>query len=137
MRLLQRLLQARKLLGTQNQKHKNRHRDYCSDTYEDRYEDNYQDKYKDRYKDRYRNDSFDRDRGRSRKRHHSYNSRKDNGFVSNIPRIEQLHKVLQQLSPDKVVAIQFILASSVNFDDMFDSVLWHNYQYMISPLIHD
>ena len=33
-----------------------------------------------------------------------------------------MHKVLQQLSPDKVVAIQFILASSVNFDDMFDSI---------------
>ena len=33
-----------------------------------------------------------------------------------------MHKVLQQLTPDKVVAIQFILASSVNFDDTFDSI---------------
>ena len=33
-----------------------------------------------------------------------------------------MHKVLQQLRPDKVNAIRFILASSVNFDDMFDSI---------------
>ena len=33
-----------------------------------------------------------------------------------------MQKVLQQLSPDKVVAIQFILASSENFYDMFDSI---------------
>ena len=30
--------------------------------------------------------------------------------------------VLQQLSPDKVVAIRFILASSIYFDDMIDSI---------------
>ena len=29
---------------------------------------------------------------------------------------------MQQLSADKVVAIQFILASTENFDDMFDSI---------------
>ena len=78
--------------------------------------------YRDKYRDNNRDDSFDRDRGRFRERHHSHNSRKDNGFVSNNPRVEWLHKVLQQLSPDKVVAIQFLLASSVNFDDMFDSI---------------
>ena len=33
-----------------------------------------------------------------------------------------MHKVLQQLSPDKVVAIQVILASSIKFNDMFDSI---------------
>ena len=33
-----------------------------------------------------------------------------------------MHEVLKQLSPDKVVAIQFILASSINFDDMFDNI---------------
>ena len=38
-----------------------------------------------------------------------------------------MHKVLQQLSPDKVVAMQFILASSVNSDDMFDSI--HSPEY--------
>ena len=52
------------------------------------------------------------------KKHCLYNARKDNGFVSNNPRIEQFHKVLQQVGPDKLVAIRFILASSENFDDM-------------------
>ena len=33
-----------------------------------------------------------------------------------------MHKLLQQLSPDNVVAIRFILASSVHFDDMIDSI---------------
>ena len=33
-----------------------------------------------------------------------------------------MHKVLQQLNPDNVVAVRFILASSVNFDDMFDNM---------------
>ena len=33
-----------------------------------------------------------------------------------------MHKVLQQFSPDKLVAIQFILASSINFDDVFDTI---------------
>ena len=35
----------------------------------------------------------------------THRTRKDNGFVSNNPRVEQLHKVLQQLSQDKVVSI--------------------------------
>ena len=56
------------------------------------------------------------------KKHCLHNARKDNGFVINNPRIEWLHKVLQQLSPDNVVAIRFILASSVHFDNMIDSM---------------
>ena len=37
-------------------------------------------------------------------------------MISNNPKIKQYHRVLQQLSPDKLVAIRFI--SSENFDDM-------------------
>ena len=101
-------------------------RDYYGDTCDDRYIDNcrntYKDSNRDKYRDNYRDDSFDSDRDSSTEKHCLHNARKDNGFVSNNPKVEQLHKVLQQLSPDKVVAIRFILASSVNFDDMFDSI---------------
>ena len=100
--------------------------DYYGDTCDDRYIDDcrntHKDSYRDKYRDRYRDDSFDSDRGRSGERHCSYNSRKDNGFVSNNPRVEQLDKVLQQLSLDKVVAIRFTLASSVHFDDIIHSI---------------
>ena len=82
----------------------------------------YKDCYRDKYRDKYRDDSFDGDRGRSREKQCLHNTRKDNGFVSNNLRIEWLHKVLKQLSPYKVVAIQFKLASSINFDDVFDSI---------------
>ena len=107
---------------SQNMKHRIRHRDYYGDTCDDRYLDNCRNTYKDSYRDKHRDDSFNSDRGRSRGKHCPHNARKDNGFVSNNPRIEQLHKVLQQLGPDKVVAIRFILASSINFEDMFDSI---------------
>ena len=82
----------------------------------------YKDSYRDKYRDKYRDDSFDSDTGRTREKHYLHNTRKNNGFVSNNPKVEWLYKVLQQLSPDKVVAIRFILAFSVTFDDMFDSI---------------
>ena len=47
-----------------------------------------------------------------------HNARKDNGLVSNNPKIKQYHRVLQQLSPDKLVAVRFILVSLENFDNM-------------------
>ena len=118
-------------MGDPNWIHRSRHRDYYGDTFDDRYidncrntynEDSYRDKYRDKCRDKYRNNSFDSDRDRSREKHCLHNSRKDNGFVSNNPKVEQLHKVLQQLSPDKVGVIRFILASSVNFDNMFDGI---------------
>ena len=107
----------------QNWKHRSRHRNYYGDMCGDRYIDNCRNTYKEHsYRDKYRYDSFDSDRGRSKEKHCLHNARKDNGFVSNNPRIEWLHKVLKQLSPDKVVAIQFVIASSINFDNMFDSI---------------
>ena len=50
--------------------------------------------------------------------HCLHNARKDNGLVSNNPKIKWYHEVLKQLSPDTQVAIRFILAISENFDDM-------------------
>ena len=99
--------------------------DYYGDTCDDGYIDNcrntYKESYRDKYRDKYRDDSFDSDRIGSIEKHCLHNARKDSGFVSNNPRVEQLQKVLQQLSQDKVVAI-WSISTSINFDDMFDSI---------------
>ena len=63
------------------------------------------------------------------KKHCLHNARKDTGFVSNNPRIELYHNVLQQLSPDKLVAIRFMLASSENFDNM-DHLIAEGIEYV-------
>ena len=41
---------------------------------------------------------------------------------SNNSKLEQFHKVIQQLSPVKVMALRLILTSSKNFDDMLDRI---------------
>ena len=50
-------------------------------------------------------------------------------MVSSNPKIKQYHGILQQLSPDKLVAIRFILASSENFDDM-DHLIAEGIEYV-------
>ena len=105
-----------------DQKYKRKHRDNYENTYEDRYIDycntTYKDSHRDKHRNKYRYESFDSDRGRSREKHCLHNARKDNGLVSSNSKIKQYHRVLQQLSPDKLVAIRFILTSSENFDNM-------------------
>ena len=46
-----------------------------------------------------------------------------------IQRLNDTMAVLQQLSPDKLVAIRFILASSENFDDM-DHLIAEGIEYV-------
>ena len=87
-----------------------RHIDNCRNTYKNR------DNYRDECRDKYRDNSFDSDRGRSREKHCLNNARK----VSNNSRLEQFCKVIEQLSPVKVMALRLRLASSTNFDDMLD-----------------
>ena len=58
-----------------------------------------------------------------------HNVRKDKGLVNNNPKIKQYHRVLQQLSQDKLVAVRFILASSENFDDM-DHLIAEEIEYV-------
>ena len=70
----------------------------------------------------YRDDRFDSDSGRSREKLCLHNSRKDNSFDGNGYKLERFHKVLQKLSPDKEMAIRFILAYSENFYDMLGSL---------------
>ena len=50
-------------------------------------------------------------------------------LVSSNPKIKWYHGVLQQLSPDKLAAIRFILASSENFDDM-DHLIAEGIEYV-------
>ena len=50
-------------------------------------------------------------------------------MVSNNPKIKQYHRVLQQLSPDKLVAIRFILGSSENFYHM-DHLIAEGIEYV-------
>ena len=105
-----------------DQKYKRKHRDNNENTCENRYIDycstTHKDSHRDKHRDKYKDGSFDSDRGRAREKHCLHNARKDNGLVSNNPKIKQYHRVLQQLSPDKLVAIRFILASFENFDNM-------------------
>ena len=88
---------------------------------DDRYIDNYRNAYKDRdqNKDLYRDDSYDKNRGRSKGKHCPYDNRKDDSFDS---KLERLNKILQPMNPGKVVAITFILAYSEKFDDMLDRI---------------
>ena len=62
------------------------------ETCDDRYIDNcrtiYKGSYRDKYREKDRDDSFDSDRGRSREKHCLHNARKDNGLVSNNPKIK-------------------------------------------------
>ena len=89
---------------------------------DDRYINNCRNTYKEHsYRDKYRDDRFDSDRGRSKEKHCLHNARKGNGFVSNNPKLERLYKVLQPLSPNKVVAIRLMLISSENFYNILDS----------------
>ena len=122
----------KKIIGISKTRNMRKHRDNYKNTYEDRYIDycstTYEDSHGDKYRDKYKDDSFDSDKGRSREKHCLHNTRKDIGLVSSNPKIKQYHGVLQQLSPDKLVAIRFILASSENFDDVDDLIAeWIEY----------
>ena len=67
---------------------------------------------------RYRDDSYDRHRSRSRESSCLPKARK----VDNKSKIEQVHKVIQQLSQDKQIALKLILDNSKDFEAMFCSI---------------
>ena len=94
----------------------------CDDRYIDNCRNTHKDSYRDKYRDKYRDDSLNSDRGRSREKHCLHKSRKDNNFGGNDSELERLYKVLQPLSPDKVVAIRLMLTSSENFDNILDNI---------------
>ena len=133
----------------QRYKRKDYHEDKCEDGYISDYDDSFGDRYdkgrisyknrgrrisyknsgrnRDKYqnknrkmyqnKDQCRNDSYVRNRSRSRERSHLPKARK--GDKSEI---EEVHKVIQQLSRDKQIALKLILDNSEDFEAMFYSI---------------
>ena len=70
-----------------------------------------------KYRHQYRNDSYDRNRGRSRERHCSYYARK----VPNSVKLELFDKVVCQLDLNKDMTTRFIKTVSGDVDDLFDN----------------
>ena len=100
-----------------DQRHERRSKDYYKDRYDkDNHRNSDKNKKKYQIKDQYKNDSYGKTSG-SKERDYLYDE--DDIFHSEI---ERVYKILQTMSPEKEMAMGFILAFSVNPDKILDSL---------------